>query len=43
MPKFLKLRKTKEEMTKYCMRKAFKFIGELKTVARKKGSKISKK
>jgi hypothetical protein len=26
--KFKKLRKTKEEMTKYCMRKAFKFIAE---------------
>lgn len=24
--KFRKLRKTKEEMTKYCLRKAFKFI-----------------
>lgn len=28
--KFLKLRKTKEEMIKYCMRKAFKFIGDSK-------------
>jgi hypothetical protein len=26
--KFKKLRKTKEEMTKYCMRKAFKFIAD---------------
>ena len=26
MNKFAKLRKTKEEMTKYCMRKAFKYI-----------------
>jgi hypothetical protein len=26
--KFRKLKKTKEEMTKYCMRKAFKFIAE---------------
>lgn len=26
MPKFKKLKKTKEEMVKYCMRKAFKFI-----------------
>jgi hypothetical protein len=26
--KFRKLRKTKEEMTKYCMRKAFKFIAD---------------
>lgn len=26
--KFRKLRKTKEEMTKYCMRKAFKFLGD---------------
>jgi hypothetical protein len=26
--KFKKLRKTKEEMTKYCMRKAFKFVGD---------------
>ena len=26
--KFKKLKKTKEEMTKYCMRKAFKHIGE---------------
>lgn len=26
LPKFRKLKKTKEEMTKYCMRKAFKFI-----------------
>jgi hypothetical protein len=26
--KFRGLRKTKEEMTKYCMRKAFKFIAE---------------
>ena len=26
MQKFKKLKKTKEEMTKYCMRKAFKFI-----------------
>lgn len=26
--KFRKLRKTKEEMTKYCMRKAFKFVAD---------------
>ena len=26
--KFRKLKKTKEEMTKYCMRKAFKFLAE---------------
>lgn len=26
--KFKKLKKTKEEMTKYCMRKAFKFLSE---------------
>lgn len=26
--KFKKLKKTKEEMTKYCMRKAFKFLAE---------------
>ena len=26
--KFKKLRKTKEEMTKYCMRKVFKFIAD---------------
>jgi hypothetical protein len=26
--KFRRLRKTKEEMTKYCMRKAFKFIAD---------------
>lgn len=26
MHKFKKLKKTKEEMTKYCMRKAFKFV-----------------
>jgi hypothetical protein len=26
--KFKKLRKTKEEMTKYCMRKAFKYLSE---------------
>ena len=30
LAKFLKLRKTKEEMIKYCMRKAFKFIGDTK-------------
>lgn len=28
--KFKKLRKTKEEMVKYCMRKAFKFVTDLK-------------
>jgi hypothetical protein len=27
--KFRKLKKTKEELTKYCMRKAFKFILEV--------------
>jgi hypothetical protein len=27
--KFIKLKKTKEELVKYCMRKAFKFILEL--------------
>lgn len=27
--KFVKLKKTKEELVKYCMRKAFKFILEL--------------
>mgnify|MGYP006898477533 CR=1 FL=1 len=26
--KFRKLKKTKEEMTKYCMRKAFKFLAD---------------
>ena len=26
--KFRKLKKTKEELTKYCMRKAFKFVSE---------------
>ena len=26
--KFRKLRKTKEELTKYCMRKAFKFVSD---------------
>lgn len=26
--KFRRLRKTKEEMTKYCMRKAFKFVAD---------------
>ena len=30
-------------MTKYCMRKAFKFIGDLKTKTRRKNSKTSKK
>jgi hypothetical protein len=29
MEKFSKLKKTKEELIKYCMRKAFKFILEL--------------
>jgi hypothetical protein len=29
LAKFKKLRKTKEEMVKYCMRKAFKFIADL--------------
>lgn len=42
MQKFIKLYKTKEEMTKYCMRKAFKFIGDLKTKARRKNSKTKK-
>lgn len=44
MNKFAKLRKTKEEMTKYCMRKAFKYISEMKTATKKKShSKNSKK
>jgi|JI9StandDraft_2_1071091.scaffolds.fasta_scaffold197275_1 hypothetical protein len=28
MSKFRKLKKTKEELTKYCMRKAFKYVSE---------------
>jgi hypothetical protein len=28
LKKFKRLKKTKEEMTKYCMRKAFKFLSE---------------
>lgn len=28
MLKFRKLKKTKEELTKYCMRKAFKYVAE---------------
>ena len=28
MNKFKKLKKTKEEMTKYCMRKAFKYVND---------------
>ena len=28
LEKFKKLKKTKEEMTKYCMRKVFKFIAD---------------
>ena len=42
MQKFIKLDKTKEEMTKYCMRKAFKFIGDMKIKAKKKGSRSRK-
>ena len=30
MGKFKKLKKTKEEMTKFCIRKAFKFIHQMK-------------
>ena len=38
MLKFKKLKKTKEEITKYCMRKAFKFIMD-KEKKEKKSSK----
>ena len=30
MTKFKRLKKTKEEMTKYCMRKAFKYVNDAK-------------
>ena len=42
MKKFKKLKKTKEEMTKYCMRKAFKFVNDSKKGSKKKGSSSSK-
>jgi len=42
MRKFKKLKKTKEEMTKYCMRKAFKFVNDSKKGSKKKGSSSSK-
>ena len=38
MIKFKKLKKTKEEMTKFCMRKAFKFVNDSKKSTKKKSS-----
>lgn len=36
MTKFKKLKKTKEEMTKFCMRKAFKFVNDEKKITKRK-------
>ena len=38
MMKFKKLKKTKEEMTKFCMRKAFKFVNQAKRKQKKTNS-----
>ena len=37
MGKFKKLKKTKEEMTKFCMRKAFKYANDSRKASKKKG------
>ena len=42
MGKFKKLKKTKEEMTKFCMRKAFKFINDNKRNMKKKNCSSKK-
>ena len=40
MTKFKKLKKTKEEMTKFCMRKAFKYVNESKKGPKKRGGSL---